>query len=155
MWELVRTNLSGMQRRALGLEGCFDPTPPKKKRHPDLNLMNPITWRLITLHKIQTAGTNAAFPPSLPKSPVLFRQEACRAYSFMAHGVQKEFALLVDILARLLVCPDEFYELLGHSICLDAGLPVDGRAGSFGLLDLCWENSGHNTSVFLHCWMNS
>lgn len=73
----------------------------------------------------------------------------------MAHGVQKEFALLVDILARLLVCPDEFYELLGHSICLDAGLPVDGRAGSFGLLDLCWENSGHNTTVFSHCWMNS
>lgn len=59
----------------------------------------------------------------------------------MTHGVQEEFALLVDILARLLVSPDEFYELLGHSVCLDAGLPVDGRAGSFGLLDLCWQNS--------------
>lgn len=68
----------------------------------------------------------------------------------MAHGVQEEFALLVDVLARLLVGPDELYELLGHSVCLDAGLPVDGRAGSLGLLDLCWQNSGHSRSGFLH-----
>lgn len=66
----------------------------------------------------------------------------------MAHGVQEEFALLVDVLARFLVRPDELYELLGHSVCLNAGLPVDGRAGSLGLLDLCWENLGHSRSGF-------
>lgn len=57
----------------------------------------------------------------------------------MIHCVQKEFTLLIDILSRLMIGLEKLYEFLGHSICLDASLPVYGRTGSLGFLDLCWE----------------